>query len=89
MLHSWTYNWQGRIASPRGAALYPYQVMFGKTIKSLAAKVPEHRNSTYVAQAIAAAGIAAARDEVLLFPRRPSGCLNPFPLIAEAGGGLG
>jgi len=61
--------------------------MFGKTVKSLAAKVPEHRNSTYVAQAIAAAGIAVPVVSYAL-PQATLWLPQPLPLIAEAGVGL-
>ena len=61
--------------------------MFGKTLKSLASKVPEHKNSTYVAQAIAAAGIAAPVIGLAL-PQAALWLPQPLPLIAEAGVGL-
>ena len=61
--------------------------MFGKTVKSLAAKVPEHRNSTYMAQAIAAAGIAVPVVSYAL-PQATLWLPQPLPLIAEAAVGL-
>ena len=67
--------------------MYYYKVMFGKTLKSLASKVPEHKNSTYVAQAIAAAGIAAPVIGLAL-PQATLWLPQPVPLIAEAGVGL-
>jgi hypothetical protein len=61
--------------------------MFGKAIRCLAAKVPEHKNSTYVAQAVAAAGIAAPVMG-LAIPQTSLWLPPPFPAIAEAGVGL-